>query len=237
MGKTTLVRAAAGRVGLELREGGALETLAWTPLLALRRAVGDGLRGDATAVAIEVERRLGPQLLFIDDLQWTDDATRQVLALLAGRVALVMTIRTTDPAAAVVLGIAARGRAEVIELGGVDADAAMAIVRRARPSIDAQAALRSSSSRPAGTRCSSRSLRAAAGRPRASPGRLTSRLDRLSPAGRRSFALLAVAGHGLPGRDARAGIGASSSRPAWRSPTATRSCRVMPSWPRRCSAR
>ena len=99
VGKTTLVRAAAERAGLELREGGALETLAWTPLLALRRAIGEGLRGDATAVAIEVERRLGTQLLFIDDLQWADDATRQVLALLAGRIALVMTIRTPDAAA------------------------------------------------------------------------------------------------------------------------------------------
>src|SRR5258706_3568260 len=88
VGKTTLIRAAAERAGLELREGGALETLAWAPLLALRRAVGEDLTGDATTIAIEVERRVGPQLLLIDDLQRTDDGTRQVLSLLLGRIAL-----------------------------------------------------------------------------------------------------------------------------------------------------
>lgn len=196
VGKTTLVRAAAARAGLELREGGALETLAWTPLLALRRAVGDGLRGDATAVAIEVERRLGPQLLFIDDLQWTDDATRQVLALLAGRIALAMTIRTTDAAAAEVQEVADTVRAEVVELVGVDPGAAVAIVRRARPSIDAAAA-EVVVAQAGGNPLLLEEL-ASHGRPTSSLARaLTGRIDRLSAAGRRSFAMLAVAGHGL----------------------------------------
>jgi DNA-binding NarL/FixJ family response regulator len=197
VGKTTLVRAAAAVAGLGLREGGALETLAWTPLLALRRAVGDGLRGDATAVAIEVERRLGPQLLFIDDLQWTDDATRQVLALLAGRIALVMTIRTTDAAAAEVHEVADVVRAEIVELVGVNHEAAVAIVRRARPTIDAASA-ELVVAEAGGNPLLLEEL-ATRGRPTSSLARaLTSRLDRLSPAGRRSFALLAVAGRGLP---------------------------------------
>jgi DNA-binding NarL/FixJ family response regulator len=196
VGKTTLVRAAAERAGLELREGGALETLAWTPLLALRRAVGDGLRGDATAVAIEVERRLGPQLLFIDDLQWTDDATRQVLALLTGRVALVMTIRATDPAASEVHKVAEEVRAEIFELVGVDPAAAIAIARRARPTIDA-AAEEVVVAQAGGNPLLLEEL-ASHGRPTSSLARaLTGRIDRLSAAGRRSFALLAVAGHGL----------------------------------------
>ncbi len=197
VGKTTLVRAAAERAGLELREGGALETLAWTPHLALRRAVGDGLRGDPTAVAIEVEQRLGPQLLFIDDLQWTDDATRSVLALLAGRVAVVMTVRTPDPQAARALAAASDAGAQVIELAGVDPRAAMAIARRARPSI-APAALEVVVRQAGGNPLLLEEL-ASRGRPSSSLARaLTSRLDRLTPAGRDSFALLAVAGRGLP---------------------------------------
>src|SRR5258706_16015978 len=70
VGKTTLIRAAAERAGLELREGGALETLAWAPLLALRRAVGEDLTGDATTIAIEVERRGGPPRPFLYHPHW-----------------------------------------------------------------------------------------------------------------------------------------------------------------------
>src|SRR5471030_1539348 len=59
IGKTSLIRAAAQRAGVDVHEGGALATLAWTPFLALRRAVGDGFHGDLTAIAVEVERRIG----------------------------------------------------------------------------------------------------------------------------------------------------------------------------------
>lgn len=197
LGKTTLVRAAVAAAGLEVREGGALETLAWMPLLALRRAVGDDLHGDATAVAIEVERRLGPQLLFIDDLQWTDDATRQVLALLAGRISLVMTIRASDAAIVEVRQLAEAVRAEVIEIGELDRTAAIEIVRRARPGLDGPA-LDLVVAEGAGNPLLLEEL-ATRGHPTSSLARaLTLRLDRLSDEGRASFALLAVAGHGLP---------------------------------------
>jgi DNA-binding NarL/FixJ family response regulator/tetratricopeptide (TPR) repeat protein len=197
VGKTALVRAAVAKVGLEVREGGALETLSWMPFLALRRAVGDDLRGDTTAVAIEVERRLGPQLLFIDDLQWTDDATRQVLGLLAARIALVTTIRASDPAATKVREMTAAVGAEIMELGGVDRDAAAAIACRARPALEGPA-LNLLIAEGGGNPLLLEEL-ASRGRPTSSLARaLTTRLDRLSGQARESFALLAVAGHGLP---------------------------------------
>lgn len=197
IGKTTLIRAAAERAALELREGGALETLGWMPLLALRRAVGDDLAGDATAVAIEVERRVGPQLLFIDDLQWADPLTRQVLALLVGRVALVVAIRVTDPAAGDARTLAAELGVGVIELQGVDRSAATEIVRRARPNLDAAAA-ELLVAEGAGNPLLLEEL-ALRGRPTSNLARaLTSRLEALGPAGRDAFALLAVAGHAMP---------------------------------------
>jgi len=197
VGKTTLVRAAAERARLELREGGALETLAWAPLLALQRSVGEGLAGDATAIAIEVERRVGPSLLFIDDLQWTDDATRQTLVLLAGRIALVVAIRATDPGATEARQLIDALGAEVIELGGVDRVAAIEIVRRARPALDASAA-EILATEGGGNPLLLEEL-ATRGRPTSSLARaLTSRLDALGPAGLDAFGLLAVAGHALP---------------------------------------
>jgi len=194
IGKTSLVRAAAQRAGVELREGGALETLSWVPYLALRRAVGEGLSGDTTSVAIEVEHRLGPQVLFIDDLQWTDVGTREVLGLLASRIALVATIRAPGADPESLLGPIG---AEVLRLGAVDGEAAAAILRQARPSINpgaAEALVAQAGGNP--LLLEELALR---GRPTSSLTRaLTARLDALTDAGREAFALLAVAGHGLP---------------------------------------
>ena len=135
VGKTSLVRAAAAAAGLRLHEGAALPTLTWTPLLALRRALGDGLDGDTTSVAREVERRLGPDLLFVDDLQWADDETRRVIAALAGRSSVVVAHRPGQPPAL----DGPSGPVEPIgfELGPLLADPATTLVHQVRPDLGA----------------------------------------------------------------------------------------------------
>jgi len=200
IGKTSLIRAAAQRAGLELREGGALATLSWTPFLALRRALGDGFHGDLTAVATEVERRIGPDLLFIDDLQWADDETRDVLSLLVGRIGLVTAIRAGDPSSATALELIHTSGGAILELAGLDPGPAAAIVRRARPSIDP--ALLDRVVEQAGGNPLLLEELATRGQPTANLSRaLANRLAGLSPAARRAFALLALAGRPMGTRE------------------------------------
>ena len=59
------------------------------PYLALTRATHLDLAGDADWAAAPVERVVGPDVLFVDDLQWTDAGTVAVVERLVGRVAIV----------------------------------------------------------------------------------------------------------------------------------------------------
>lgn len=142
IGKTSLVRAAAAHAGVELFEGGGFATLPDSPYLALRRAVGLSLAGDAAAVASLVEGRLGPETLFVDDLQWVDQPTRSVLRLLQGRSGMVVAIRSGDPGAPAALELAAALGFERFELLGLAAEAAIAILERHRSGLSRRDARR-----------------------------------------------------------------------------------------------
>ncbi len=133
IGKTTLVRAAASTAGRVLYEGGGFGTLAWMPYLAIRRAAGVPIAGDPEVVAARVERLVGPDVLLIDDLQWTDAATRTVVGLLVDRIALVVAIREGDPAAGEALEPLRTRRIEVIRLGGLNDEASLTLLRRLHP--------------------------------------------------------------------------------------------------------
>lgn len=137
IGKTSLVRAAAEAAGRTLREGGGFATLSWLPYLALRRATGLAETGDPARVAALVEQAVGPDVLFVDDLQWTDAETREVVSMLVGRIAIVTAIRDGDDQSSAALEpLLARGASQV-RLDGLDTAAAAALATRLRPDLSA----------------------------------------------------------------------------------------------------
>lgn len=115
IGKSTLASAVAPG---EVRRTGALSTLRWVPLLAFRRLVGDRVVSAAAGpepIAGAVIRS-GAGSLIVDDVQWADVGTFEVVARLAGRMPVVVTLRTGEAGAEEALGILELLGAERIEL-------------------------------------------------------------------------------------------------------------------------
>ncbi len=135
IGKTTLIRAAAAATGRKLHEGGGFATLSWRPYYALERATGRSLSGEPRQTAATVEQVVGPDVLFVDDLQWTDTGTQAVLEFLAGRIDIVTAVRSGDPGAASALAMLSRARCEVLTIHGLDQASASAVARRAQPDL------------------------------------------------------------------------------------------------------
>jgi DNA-binding CsgD family transcriptional regulator len=197
IGKTTLVRAAAKTAGRVLYEGGGFATLAWMPYLAVRRAIGRGATGDPVLVAAQVERVVGPDLLLIDDLQWTDPATREVVALLASRIAIVVTVREGDAAAAETLASLESLGVERVRLHGLDDQAATVLARRVHPDAT-PAQLQGLVERAGGNPLLLGEL-ATRGQSSSSVARaIVGQVERLAPADRRALQLLALADRPLP---------------------------------------
>ena len=132
IGKTALVRAAVAAARRRIHEGGAFSTLGWMPYFALERAVGSRLRGDPAWVVAAVERAVGPDVLFVDDVHWSDRGTLEVLPRLVGRLAFVVAVRRGAPGSAPVLEALAQSRLDIVEIGPLDeADATrLALLRR-----------------------------------------------------------------------------------------------------------
>ena len=183
-----------------LREGGAFATLRETPYLALGRAVGTSLAGDPASVAARVEALVGPDVLFVDDVQWADGQTMAVLELLVGRILVLTAIRSLDPGAEVAANRLAAAGTTSQELAPLPGTAARTLVRARRPDL-ADRVVDDIVRRAAGNPLL---LEEMAERGEASPVLarvLTSRLGALSPAARGVVELLAVADRPLPAAD------------------------------------
>ncbi len=131
IGKTSLVRAAVARSGRRLYEGAGFATLGAVSYHALPRSLAAEVVGDVEHVAREVERAVGPEILFMDDVQWADRESRDVLARLAGRIAIVVASREAPPPT-----LASRPW-QLVELVALDDASAGRIARQTRPGLTA----------------------------------------------------------------------------------------------------
>ena len=129
IGKTTLVRAAVARSGRRLHEGAGIATLGPVPFHALPREISRESSGDAEQVAGDVERAVGPDVLFVDDAHWADHDSCRAIARLAGRVALVVASRHVPT------GELREVPWVHIEIAEIDAASAASIARHILPSI------------------------------------------------------------------------------------------------------
>lgn len=200
VGKTTLLRAAAAAAGGPVLEGGALATLSWMELLPLRRALGRPLVDDAAAVAAEVECAVGAGVLLVDDVQWADPATAEVLTLLAGRGRLLAAARLADPGTDPMLDRLCDAGFGQIDVEPLDIEDAASVARRLRPDLSASGVDRLV--RRAGGNPLLLSELSATGDP--SPSlrlALAARLRQLDVEGRGAFGMLALAGRPLSTHD------------------------------------
>jgi DNA-binding CsgD family transcriptional regulator len=206
IGKTTVARAALGE---DRRETGALATLRSVPLFPFTRLMS---RASREAPGLSVERtvrallRQGSTPLLVDDLQWADDASLEVLAALAGRIPLVVTIRATGEGSEAARAVVELLGGEPVELEPLAPDASTALVRAAYPELARREQERIVAAAggvplllhelPKGTRASVTLV-----------GVLLERMAGLSPAGQEAAERLAVLGR--PASDTELGPGAS----------------------------
>jgi DNA-binding CsgD family transcriptional regulator len=138
VGKTALLREAADISGRPLFEGGGLSALDWMDHFALSRALGRTLDvGDAAAVAALVAEEVDDGVLVIDDLQWVDHATIQVLPFLVGRIPLLGAIRRGDPAAGPRQEDVGQKGFNLLDLEGLGTADAAVLVRQRRADLPA----------------------------------------------------------------------------------------------------
>lgn len=114
IGKTSLARHTLGAMG-EFHEGGALATLQWVPYLMFKRLLASSVPEDVQLVAAKVlSETSGPLLL--DDLQWADSASIEVVGALMDKRQLLGTARTGENGSTAVVDWLVALGAEVIEL-------------------------------------------------------------------------------------------------------------------------
>ncbi len=198
IGKTALLSGAVQAAGARAHAGGGLAALAWMAYMPVARAMGaEPPAGDASRVAAWVASRVGDDVLVLDDLQWADPATLGLLGPLAWTRTLVLgAVRRGDPGAAAALESARAAGAEVVEVGELDRDRAAELLARTRPELDRGERARLVE-QVGGNPLMLLELSRTVGSP-ALRLSLEARLGRLSPAGRRAAALIAVLGRPAP---------------------------------------
>lgn len=133
VGKSALLRAAAIARGRATYAGVCLRSLAWMPLLPLAHALGHEIvQDDPEAVASAIAREIGDGTLLLDALHAADPDTLDVVARLAGRVALGVAYRTPVTAQLAALLDRAGFATIVLEPLGHEQSAQLASLHRPR---------------------------------------------------------------------------------------------------------
>ncbi|WP_239460042.1 helix-turn-helix transcriptional regulator [Nocardioides daejeonensis] len=203
IGKTALVHrllaeAGEGRGHL----GGALATVSQISYLALRRAVAAGLPSGAWVrepahVAAAVAAHVADGVLAVEDLQWADPGTLAVLELLAGRVRLVLSVRSGDTGSEPALALVRRMDATEVLLRPLETADALTLLDSRAPGTPPNAAA-ALLHRAAGNPMLLVELAAGEERVASVVLGLLARLRPLPQLARQSMTLLALAGGELP---------------------------------------
>lgn len=133
IGKTSLARASLDATE-RWAEAGALATLAWAPLLVFRRLLASDVGDDPATVAAGVLRR-GFEAVLLDDLQWADTATLDVIAHLVDQIAVLATVRTGEERSALVMESLEILGAERVELAPLSVTQARQVVVLLHPDL------------------------------------------------------------------------------------------------------
>jgi len=97
IGKTVVATEAASRSGRSALHVAGIDFLGHQRLLPFERALGRPLVGDLESIATQIRSAVGPQgVIVVDNLQWADQASINLLPALAARGPLVLAMRTLD---------------------------------------------------------------------------------------------------------------------------------------------
>ena len=136
VGKTALLRLAAGSAGAFVVDAGALSTLKWMPYLPLARALGHRPPGGDRATVVEwVAARTEGGVLLLDDAQWADQETLALLGPLGQQLKLLVGVRLGDPGTPMVSRRLLENGFSVMRLGPLMPEDASQLVRYWAPEL------------------------------------------------------------------------------------------------------
>lgn len=136
IGKSALLDTVVGADGRPTRSAAALASMGWREYWPLSAALGGmSLTGDVEAVAAIVEAEVGPDVLVVDDLHLADRSTIEVLAALAGRVALAGACRPDEGNGPAAVERLREAGLDVLVLTPLDSSSAAVLTRSLAPDL------------------------------------------------------------------------------------------------------
>jgi DNA-binding CsgD family transcriptional regulator len=136
VGKTALLDAALAASDRPVRRGAGLASRQWEsfgPLVDAVESLPAG--GDAPAVAEDVQHTLDGELLVIDDIQWADAGTLEVLERVGGRLSVLCSARRSSTEEDATRRLSEAGWV-VVTLSPLRRQAAEQLLRARRPDVE-----------------------------------------------------------------------------------------------------